>query len=162
MAIGRGKKLINTPYYSPNDGQASPCLNSIPLKFLSSSLVPSYALYCLILSYTCTTIHRFLISPSVPASLGTCFSLSFPIQSWRNQPKYIHHFNLSPTISHHPLFVCCLECTPGASARPWTLAASKLKWKFTFFPDPHLGYIYHSILFVVRANAIIYKFARAK
>ena len=23
--------------------------------------------------YICTTIHRFLISPSVPASLGTCF-----------------------------------------------------------------------------------------
>ena len=41
-------KLINTPSHSPNDGQASPCLNSIPLKFLSSSLVPSYALYFLI------------------------------------------------------------------------------------------------------------------
>ena len=41
-------KLINTPSHSPNDGQASHCLNSIPLKFLSSSLVPSYALYFLI------------------------------------------------------------------------------------------------------------------
>ena len=39
------------------------------------------------LSYTCTTIHRFPISPSVPESLGTCFSLSFSIQSWWNQPK---------------------------------------------------------------------------
>ena len=74
-------KLINTPSHSPNDGQASPCLNSIPLIILSSSLVPYYALYFLILSYTCSIIHRFLISPSVPASLGTCFSLSFPIQS---------------------------------------------------------------------------------
>ena len=40
-------KFINTPSHSPNDGQASPC-NSIPLIFLSSSLVPSYALYFLI------------------------------------------------------------------------------------------------------------------
>ena len=30
--------------HSPNDGQASPCLTSIPLIILSSSLVPSYAL----------------------------------------------------------------------------------------------------------------------
>ena len=55
------------------------------------------------LSYTCTTIHRFLISPSVPASLGTCFSLSISIQSWWNQSKFIHQSKLSPTISHHPL-----------------------------------------------------------
>ena len=41
-------KLINTPSHSPNDGQASPFLNFIPLIFLSSSLVPSYALYFLI------------------------------------------------------------------------------------------------------------------
>ena len=41
-------KLINTPSHSPNDGQASPCLNSIPLIFLSSSHFPSYALYFLI------------------------------------------------------------------------------------------------------------------
>ena len=98
-------KLINTPSHSPNDGQASPCLNSIPLIFLSSSLVPSYALYFLILSYTCTTIHRFPISFSVPESMGTCFSLSFSIQSWWNQPKFIHHSKLSPTISHHSLCV---------------------------------------------------------
>ena len=32
-------------------------------------------------SLSTTTIHRFVISPSVPASLGTCFFLSFPIQS---------------------------------------------------------------------------------
>ena len=48
-------------------------------------------------------IHRFLISPSVPASSGTCFSLSFSIQSWRNQPIFVHHSKLSPTVSHHPL-----------------------------------------------------------
>ena len=36
---------------------------------------------------------------------------------------------------------------------------SKLNWKLTFFLT-HLGYIYHLILFVVRANAIIYKLAR--
>ena len=41
-------KLINKHSHSPNDSQASPCLNSIPLIFLSSSLVPSYALYFLI------------------------------------------------------------------------------------------------------------------
>ena len=61
---------------------------------------------CLVLPHhcpTCTIIHRFLISPSVPASPGTCFSLSFSIKSWWNQPKFIHHPKLSPTISHHPL-----------------------------------------------------------
>ena len=41
-------KLINTPSHSPNDGQALPCLTSIPLIILSSSLVPSYALNFLI------------------------------------------------------------------------------------------------------------------
>ena len=42
----KGLKLINTPSHSPNDGQASHCLNSH--SYLSSSLVPSYALYFLI------------------------------------------------------------------------------------------------------------------
>ena len=64
------------------------------------------------LSYTCTTIHRFLISSSVPASLVTCFTLSFLIQSWWNQPKFIHHSKLSPTISHHPL---CMWNYPSKS-----------------------------------------------
>ena len=44
----KGLKLINTPSHSPNDGQASPCLNSILLIFISSSLVPSYTLHFLI------------------------------------------------------------------------------------------------------------------
>ena len=73
----KSSKLINTPSHSSNDGQASPCLNSIPLKFLSSSLVPSYALYFLI---TVLYMHHnpsILISPSVPASLGTCFPWAF-------------------------------------------------------------------------------------
>ena len=52
------------------------------------------------LSHTCTTIHRFPISPSVLASLGTCFPLSFSTQSWWKQPKFIHHSKLPPTISH--------------------------------------------------------------
>ena len=45
-----------------------------------------------------------------------------------------------------------------------SLNSFKTKLKIQFFPDPqkpHLGYIYHLILFVVRANAIIYKLARA-
>ena len=51
------------------------------------------------------------------------------------------------------------QCICATLNSRWT--ASKLNWKLTFFPDPHLGYIYHLILFVVRANAIIYKLARA-
>ena len=60
----QGKKLkaytLTFPSHSPNDGQASHCLKFIPLKFLSSSLVP-YPMPCTSssLSYTCTTIHRF-------------------------------------------------------------------------------------------------------
>ena len=38
---------------------------------------------------------------------------------------------------------------------------TKLKTHFFLTQKPHLGYIYHLILFVVRANAIIYKLARA-
>ena len=81
------------------------------------------------LSYTCTTIHRFLIPPSVPASLGTCFFLSFSIQSWWNQPKIHsplqtlthnspHSMWLHPTrcCNHEPLQLC--ECTtPGIRYR---------------------------------------------
>ena len=77
----------------------------IPLIFLSSSLVHPMPCTSSSLSYTCTTIHRFPISPSVPESLGTCFSLSFSIQSWwNNQNSFItHHSKLSPTISHPSL-----------------------------------------------------------
>ena len=60
-------------------------------------------------------------------------------------------------ISIKNFFVCGLEmhsqCICATLNCRWT--ASKLNWKLTFFPDPHLGYIYHLILFVVRANAII-------
>ena len=57
-------------------------------------------------------------------------------------------------------FVCCLECTPSASARPWTLAEKKTKWKLTFFPDPTWA-TFIKFLFVMHANAIFYKLARA-
>ena len=52
-------------------------------------------------------------------------------------------------------FVCCLERTE------LSLNSFKTKLKTHFFSWPHLGYIYHLILFVVRDNAIIYKLARA-
>ena len=81
---GKSLKLINTSSHSPNDGQASPCLNfhstHIPILIACSILCLVLSHHCPI-QYTCTTIHRFLISPSVPASLGTCFTLSFSIHS---------------------------------------------------------------------------------
>ena len=75
----------------------------------NSSHIPiliACSILCLVIPHhcpTCTIIHRFLISPSVPVSPGICFSLSLSIQSWWNQPKFIHHPKLSPTISYHPL-----------------------------------------------------------
>ena len=42
-----------------------------------------------------------------------------------------------------------------------SLNSFKTKLKTHFFYWPYLGYIYHLILFVVHANAIIYKLARA-
>ena len=42
-----------------------------------------------------------------------------------------------------------------------SLNSFKTKLKTHFFSWSHLGYIYHLILFVVRANAIFYKLARA-
>ena len=96
-------KLKNTPLHSPNDGQASPyhASYSTHTPILIACSILCLALSFLILSYTCTTIHQFLISNSVPESLGTCFSLSFSlsfsiqscIQSFITQ-------KLSPTISH--------------------------------------------------------------
>ena len=52
--------------HSPNDGQASPFLNFIPLIFLSSSLVPSYALYFLI---TVLYVHH---NPSISLFFCSC------------------------------------------------------------------------------------------
>ena len=104
MAIGRGKKLkaykypLTFPKWWPSlalpwfsfHSYSYPHRLFHPMPCTSSSL-----------SHTCTTIHRFLISPSVPASLGTCFPLSFSTQSWWKQPKFIHHpktptHNLTP------------------------------------------------------------------
>ena len=100
-AGGKSLQFINTPYISQM--MAKPRLN---VSFLSYSYP-----HRLFHPMPCTSsslsymyhIHWFLISPSVPASLGTCFSLSVSIESWLNQPKFIHHPKLSPTISHHPL-----------------------------------------------------------
>ena len=62
MAIGRGKslKLINTSSPSPNDGYASPCLNSHSTHMcVSSSLVHPMPCTSSSLSYTCITLHGF-------------------------------------------------------------------------------------------------------
>ena len=103
---------------------AKPQLALIP--FHSNSyphcLFPSYALYFLITVLYLHHNQSILISPSVPASLGTWFSLSFSIQSWWNQPKYIHHSKLSPTISHHPLVTGWVGSSRSAYAMPWLLA----------------------------------------
>ena len=166
MAIGRGKslKLINAPSHSPNDGQASPCLNSIPLEFLSSSLVPSYAFYFLI---TVLYMHHnpsILISPSVPASLGTCFSLSSSIQSWWNQPKYIHHSKLSPTISHHPLCKWNYPLNPHhshciqiqqACTQIWLWYCCYGDWNQTSKFNIHHPSLYLIIFILVKNNNII-------
>ena len=79
LAGEKSLQFINTPSHSQM--MAKPRLN---VSFLSYSYP-----HCLFhpmpctsssLSYpTCTIIHRFLISTSVPASSGTCFSLSFLI-----------------------------------------------------------------------------------
>ena len=84
---------------------AKPRINSIPLIFLSSSLVPSYALYFLITGHP---IHA-------PQSIDF-WSLLLFLQAWVHafpwafrysldeiNQKFIHQSKLSPTISHHPL-----------------------------------------------------------
>ena len=54
-------------------------------------------------------IHRFLISPSVPASPCTCFFLSFSITvlmkstKIQSPPHTLTHHSISSTISHHLL-----------------------------------------------------------
>ena len=70
-------KLINTPSHSPNDGQASPCLNShsthIPILIACSIL--RYAFHFLITVLYMHPIHRFPISPSVLGKSGYMLSL---------------------------------------------------------------------------------------
>ena len=94
-------KLINTPSHSPNDGQASPCLKfsfhsySYPHRLFHPMPCTSSSL-----SYTCTQSTDFRSLLPFLASLGTCFPLSFSIQSWWKQPKFIHHSKHPPTISH--------------------------------------------------------------
>ena len=100
MAIGRGKKL--TAYkYPVTYPKWWPCLalmshsTHIPILIACSIL-------CLVLPHhcpTCTIIHRFLISPSVPASQGTCFSLSVSITVLMKSTK-IHSPPL--TLTHNP------------------------------------------------------------
>ena len=97
---------------------ASPCLNShstqysYPHRLLHPMPCTPSSLSC-----TCTTIYRFLISPSVPASLGTCFFLNFSIQSW----KFIHHSKLThdltpPSMQKSPLNIPvishCIQIPP--------------------------------------------------
>ena len=87
MAIGRGKKLkaYKYPSHSPNDGQASPCLNSysahIPILIACSTL-------CLVLPHhcpiSCTTIHRFPISHFCSCKPGYMLFLQF------NSIQFIH------------------------------------------------------------------------
>ena len=84
---------------------AKPRVNPlIPLIFLASSLVPSYALYFLITVLYMHHIHRFWsLLPFLQARVhASPWAL---IQSWWNQPKFIHHPKLSPTVSHHPLWM---------------------------------------------------------
>ena len=72
-------KAYNLPSHIPQM-MAKPrlALILIPLIFLSSSLVPSYALYFLITVLCMHAPQSMDYSlASVPASLGTCFSLSF-------------------------------------------------------------------------------------
>ena len=105
MAIGRGKNLkpINTPSHSPNDGQASPCLNSIPLKHQSSSLVPSYALFFLI-----TVFVLVLVAPQ---------SIDFDL-SCSCKPGYMLFFERFDTVLmkstkiHSPLQTLTQNLTP--------------------------------------------------
>ena len=75
-------KRINTPSRSPKDGQASPCLNS---HFTHIPILIARSILCLVLPHHCpinapqSIDYRSLLL--FPASLGTCFSLSFSIQS---------------------------------------------------------------------------------
>ena len=73
-------KLINTPSHSPNDGQASPCLNShsthIPILIACSILCLSLPHHCPIHAPN-PQISDLSISPSVLGKSGYMLSLKF-------------------------------------------------------------------------------------
>ena len=127
MVIGRGKKLtaykypLTFPKWWP----------SLALMSHSSHfpILIACSILCLVLPHhcpTCTTIHRFLISPSVPTSPGTCFSLSFSIQS--------------PTIWHHSL---CMRnyplTTPSFPLYPNSIPTYPILYTFLWKPTNQLS-----------------------
>ena len=98
-AVERSLKLINTPWHSPNDGQALPCLNSHSTHI---TILIACSIVCLVLPHHCPIYAPQSIDfRSLLLFLkGSCFFLSLSIQSWWNQPIFIHNSKLSPTSSH--------------------------------------------------------------
>ena len=97
--------IYKYPSHSPNDGQASPCLTSIPLNI---PILIACSILCLALPHHCP-IHA-------PQSIDL-WSLLLFLQAWVhafpwafqysldeiNQNSFLYHSKLSPTIPHYPI-----------------------------------------------------------